>query len=587
MNIHVLTRCTRLGNLPFVENSIVYQSRTVNVNWKITVDISAVDVIDTSVLKKLKTSYSIRFWEGTKGDMGHSFLNRLINEIHSDDWIYVLDDDNTMWPNFLKEIEQVIEDNRKAEVIVFSQYVGGKDFSGLEIREASPENVKVSKIDMAQYVFKKSVVGSTEFKWLSYTADGSFAEELYNNHPDKFVFIDKVMCSYNSLQVIEKSYTLPRILVMGSNDELKTFKNLYYESDDLNTIVADNIDAVEKIIKYDPDCILTVGEDHGKFGLGDLSPDFRLRWIHLKDTVDKLSSGESAYNCAMLYALKSSTENALVSIFTPMYNTGTVLFRTYSSVREQNYRNWEWVLVNDSNDPETLAIARQIASGDPRVKIFDFAEKSKGVIGEVKYRACVMTKGKYLIELDHDDFLLPHALSRTVEAFEKFEDAGFVYSNCAEIDNNHVSLTYGETFAFGYGHYKEEFHNGRFYKVASTPNINPVTIRHIVSSPNHLRAWRRETYFRAGCHNRRLSIADDYELIVRTFLVTKFVKIDQGCYLQFHHGKNSQNATRADIQRRVRTIANFYNNKIKERFEELGKEDSTADEENFVNYVLE
>jgi hypothetical protein len=133
-------------------------------------------------------------------------------------------------------------------------------------------------------------------------------------------------------------------------------------------------------------------------------------------------------------------------------------------------------------------------------------------------------------------------------------------------------------------------------KIADTSNINPLTIRHIVGVPNHFRAWRRKAYFESGCHNRRLSIADDYELIIRTFLITKFVKVKRGCYFQFYHGENSQDRTRADIQRRVRTISYFYRDKIKARFEELGKHDwayeehtlSTpkfGDEEGYVNYI--
>jgi hypothetical protein len=107
----------------------------------------------------------------------------------------------------------------------------------------------------------------------------------------------------------------------------------------------------------------------------------------------------------------------------------------------------------------------------------------------------------------------------------------------------------------------------------NTSGINPKTIRHIVGVPNHFRAWERFFYHSIGGHNRRMSIADDYELIVRTFLHTKMVRIPKLLYLQFYHNSNTQNATRKDIQRRVRTISTFYNERIKNRFEELGFED--------------
>jgi hypothetical protein len=198
--------------------------------------------------------------------------------------------------------------------------------------------------------------------------------------------------------------------------------------------------------------------------------------------------------------------------------------------------------------------------------------------------------------------LLPEAIDYTVKAFQKYPDCKFVYSDCAEIDQHHNSLTYGDGFAFGYGKYRDEDWNGKTYKACITQNINPKTIRHIVGVPNHLRAWDRFFYHSIGGHNRNLSIADDYELIVRSFLKTKFVRIPKMLYLQFFHNSNTQNDSRADIQRRVRTISEYYNLKIKERFEELGvvdwayaenpnfptmAESRFGDREGAVNYIYE
>jgi hypothetical protein len=83
------------------------------------------------------------------------------------------------------------------------------------------------------------------------------------------------------------------------------------------------------------------------------------------------------------------------------------------------------------------------------------------------------------------------------------------------------------------------------------------------------------------------------------------------CYWQFYFGlfydnesgaTNTQNLVRQDIQRRARTISEFYNIEIKKRFEELGKKDWAWEQnpedprnvnpihsegENRVNYVLD
>lgn len=595
MTINILTRCSRPENLHLIESSILTEE--FSVNWKIAFDTSRLSKIDSDVLQRF-SKYSLHFLEGAPGDMGHEFLNRFFDEVPEDEWIYVLDDDNVIHPDFFSEMKSLIEKDPSKEGIIFSQFVGGRDFTGLEIREASSENVKVQKIDMAQFFLKKSLIGKKRLVPMTYVADGIFIEELFKENRDKFAFSEKVLCYYNKLQSDSKSFSLPRVVIMGSdNTEIKSIKFQSYESDELNVISAVQENVVKRIVEHDPDCILTFGESYEKYpALKLLSPDTRLRWVHMESEEE---AGEVAYRCAMNYILKSSVENEIVSIFTPVYNTGDKLFRTYGSIAAQTHSNWEWVIVDDSTDSKTSKIVKKIASLDSRVKVYTFEEKSRGVIGEVKHRACALSRGKYLVELDHDDFLLPHAIEKIVEAFTKFPDAGFVYTDCAEISENHVSLTYGEGFALGYGAYRTENHLGRDYQIAVTPNINPATIRHIVGIPNHIRAWRKDVYHAIGGHNRRLSIADDYELVVRTFLATKMVRIPMGCYLQFQHGGNTQNATRADIQRRVRTISEFYDKQIKERFEELGKFDwaygknfrmfpiKTGEEEQHVNYILE
>ena len=59
------------------------------------------------------------------------------------------------------------------------------------------------------------------------------------------------------------------------------------------------------------------------------------------------------------------------------------------------------------------------------------------------------------------------------------------------------------------------------------------------------------------------------------------MRIPKCCYLQFYDGNNTQNSdggrTRKDIQRRVRSIAEKYNEDIKNRFEEVGMKDWAYD----------
>jgi glycosyltransferase involved in cell wall biosynthesis len=583
IELNIVTRCTRPQFLNQVKKSI-FTTTIFDIKWWVVFDTRVIKDIDATFLTELQSlGGKALFYEGVDGDMAHSLLSKVIDQIQTG-FIYFLDDDNILHENFYNKIHKSIKDNSEKRGFIFSQKVDGRDFSGLDIREAKPENTKVQHIDMAQYLLHRTIIGDERFIPGDYKADGYFIEKIYNLQPDEFVFIDEVLCYYNWLK--KPANFTPKILYYGKDKpHLTSYKVADWESDELRVYYRQNdLNLLEDLYDINPDAIITHSEDWSHFkNLSQQPQDIRGRWIHVKE-IDQ-SVGEQAYQCAMSYILDSNNSKDLVSYFTPIYNIGEKLRTTYRSLQSQTNYNWEWVLVNDSTDGGvTLKVAEDIAKNDNRVKVFDFREKSGGIVGESKYRAATLCRGDILAEVDHDDYLMPTCTQTLIEAKKKYPQCGFYYTDCVELDNNWNSLTYGDGFAFGYGHYREEVAFGIPMKVAQSFNINPKTIRHIVGVPNHIRAWRRDVYFASGCHNRRLSIADDYELLVRTFLNTTMLRIPRLEYLQFIHndGGNTHNLSRKDIQRRVRTISGYYNQKIKNRFEELGFKD-WAWEENPTN----
>lgn len=604
--LNIITRCSRLGNLIDISKSI-FNTTKFDVTWYLIFDKNFIKSLDLDLLFELhKLNTKLLFDQSISGDHGHQLINKCLDTI-KDGWVYVLDDDNLIHENFYDRIYTEMKSNSDKNGFIFNQKIGGIDFTGQDVRYCSPEHTKVSKIDMAQFLLNRKLIGENRIVLGQYVGDGIFIENLYSQNISEFHFINEILCYYNFFEQNKKSnkVPLPRVLIIGDQNETDIESSLIadYEATELYNLHKMDDENIDQLLTdFNPDCILTVSDSYEKFkNLTTKSFDIRRKWIHT-DSI-KPGLGDSAYFCASNVILTPHyKDQPLVSFFTPIYNTGQKLWRTFESVKNQIYTNWEWVLVNDSSDGGlTLGIAEEIAKIDSRVKVYDFHKKTKGLVGESKYRAACLCDGIYLMELDHDDYITPDAASLMVEAFQKYPDCKFVYSDFAEIDENHNSLTYGDSFSFDYGSYRDEQFNGRNYKTVNTSGINPKTIRHIVGVPNHFRAWDRFFYHQIGGHNRRLSIADDYELIVRTFLHTKMVRIPKLLYLQFYHNSNTQNATRKDIQRRVRTISNFYNIKIKERFEELGVEDWAykydsnfpllspslfGDQEKSVNYVM-
>lgn len=561
--LNIITRCTRPDNLLQILQTI---PTDLEIKWWIIFDLNEVSTINFSILEQLDKNWiKLIYKKSLHGSYGFDLINGIIDEISSQ-WIWILDDDNLVHENF-SDIKPFLDSSKR--IIVFNQRVDGKDFTKLDVRKAIPENMKKGGVDVAQCLFYSDIFSLKKFE-LNYCGDGELIEELYLKYKSLFLFIDKELCYYNKIQT--KLNSNPKILVVGL-EEQKLESNFIsqYESRELNCKFIDNdTKIISEINNFNPDCIVTTGNDWAKYSiLSNLSLDIRKRWIHENSNI-----GELAWVCANSYILNSCDKTTpLISFFTSIYNTGEKLWRTYESVKNQTYTNWEWVIVNDSNNSETLIIAEKIAELDCRVQIYDFKKKSGGIVGEAKYRAAALCKGEWIIELDHDDYVLPEACHWVVEGAKNYTDVKFIYSDCSEVYETGGCIDYGAGFSFGYGSYRTEWFANKEYKVINSMNINPKTIRHIVGVPNHFRAWEKKFYLQIGGHNRRLTIADDYELLVRTFLETRMLRIPKLLYLQFYDGNNTQDKTRADIQRRVRAISNHYNQKIYERFLELGKQD--------------
>jgi len=579
MKINIITRCTRTSNLLTIKEGVLNAPKGVTVNWHIVFDTGALKDIDAEVLSNLTDTVNVKlhFVKGQRGGLLYPEVSDIIRTIKSG-WIYLLDDDNIIHEDFYKTIKASIKNLPIAQVHIVSQLVAGRDFTGQEIRVASRENTAFQKIDIAQMVINRSIFDTHSFS-ANYAADGFFIEEVLKTHGDSFVWIDKVLCHYNYLEKVP-SAKIPKIIYIGkTKPELKSIKYLSYEADELDVkYLEDDSEVINAVTSFNPDAIITNGESWKEFpNLASLPLQFRKRWFNSENTEN---IGNTAYSVAMNSILSPSNleDDQMISFFTPIYNTGEKLWNTYRSVRDQTYNNWEWVLVNDSTDGgKTLKIAEEIALVDPRVKVYDFREKSGGCIGESKYRCCSLAKGYILAELDHDDLLVKTCAEDLHNAAQAHPDCGMFYGDTAEVNEEWENQRYGEGFALGYGSYREEEYEGRMLSPANQQNINPKTIRHIVGVPNHVRAWRRSTYFEIGGHNRSLTIADDFELVIRSFLYSKICKIPKLSYIQFLYnnqgGRNTHDLSRADIQRRVRTIAQYYNKQINARFIELGIED--------------
>jgi hypothetical protein len=155
---------------------------------------------------------------------------------------------------------------------------------------------------------------------------------------------------------------------------------------------------------------------------------------------------------------------------------------------------------------------------------------------------------------------------------------GFIYTDFAECFEGGEKVEYPPGWGFGYGSYRTEIHNGMEYSVVNCPHINAKTIRHIVAAPNHVRSWRTSAYHLAGGHSPLIHVADDYELMLRTFLTTRMGHIPKMSYIQYRNLEgNTHQSRNQEIQRLVRHFSMAYDSRIHQRLLELKVDDFVWD----------
>lgn len=112
----------------------------------------------------------------------------------------------------------------------------------------------------------------------------------------------------------------------------------------------------------------------------------------------------------------------LISIIVPCYNNGEYIQECLNSVHNQEYSNYEIVVINDgSTDAHTNKVVKAIAH--PKVKILE--TKNQGV-SLARNSGIEASSGKYILPLDADDKIGSDFISNAINILENNPDVKVV-----------------------------------------------------------------------------------------------------------------------------------------------------------------
>lgn len=124
-----------------------------------------------------------------------------------------------------------------------------------------------------------------------------------------------------------------------------------------------------------------------------------------------------------------------VSIIVPVYNAESTLRRCVDSILNQDYRDFELILVNDGSQDGSGAICDAYAAQDPRVIAI---HKPNTGVSDTRNLAISRARGTYLQFLDSDDWITPDATTLLVQTARQ-HDCDLVISDFYRVVGERVS----------------------------------------------------------------------------------------------------------------------------------------------------
>jgi len=172
------------------------------------------------------------------------------------------------------------------------------------------------------------------------------------------------------------------------------------------------------------------GAAEGRRPRPDLNRKGYQEWIEAYDTISARDVAEMKRFAA------SFAKRPLLSIVMPVYNTPERFLReAIESIRVQTYDRWELCIADDcSTDAHVGPLLEQYRRADPRIKIIH--RKNNGHIARASNSALELAAGDWIILMDHDDTIAPHALFCVVDAINRNPDLKLIYSDEDKIGPN-------------------------------------------------------------------------------------------------------------------------------------------------------
>jgi glycosyltransferase involved in cell wall biosynthesis len=107
-----------------------------------------------------------------------------------------------------------------------------------------------------------------------------------------------------------------------------------------------------------------------------------------------------------------------ITVFTPTYNRGYIIYKLYESLRRQKFYDFEWLVIDDGSTDNTKELFQAWTSGDNNNFPVFYTYTENGGKHRAINKGVKTARGELFFIVDSDDYLTDNALEKVSAWFE-------------------------------------------------------------------------------------------------------------------------------------------------------------------------
>lgn len=211
--------------------------------------------------------------------------------------------------------------------------------------------------------------------------------------------------------------------------------------------------------------------------------------------------------------MTKSNDNPFISVIIPTYNRVELLRETVQSVRNQTFRNFEVIVVNDGSSDGTAQWL------DAQEDIRHVDQENSGIAAS-RNNGAAMATGQWLAFLDHDDIWARDKLEIQAEFVEKNPDVGLVAARHVRLGRRHST-----------GRHRRWIKGDLFVKAYSESFIHTSSVM-----------IRRDVFHEIGGFPTHYRFADEFDVWLKIAAAHPIAYVDDTLvFIRFYESNTSHN----------------------------------------------